>query len=118
MAEQRALNSRVAGSTPAGRAEGRHLVMAAFFVYDVYPKENVMWDDHKNDVWKMVLVVVGIMALIGTFTIVKASFKANAYRNVTGKHVSTWDAIWLDLRVQEPTEAAPVKSTSPATKKE
>lgn len=28
-----------------------------------------------------------------------SSMEANAYRNATGKNVSTWDAIWIQLRV-------------------
>ena len=31
-----------------------------------------------------------------------SSFQARAFERVTGKHVSTWDAMFLDLRVQEP----------------
>jgi hypothetical protein len=77
-----------------------------------------MWNDHENDSWWLALLIVGVLLFTGVFTVVKASFKANAYYNVTGKHVSTWDAIWLDLRVQEPTEAAPVKSAPPTTKKD
>lgn len=29
-------------------------------------------------------------------------FEAAAYRRVTGKQVTTWDAMFLDLRIQEP----------------
>lgn len=31
----------------------------------------------------------------------QASCEASAYRRLTGKHVTAWDALWLDLRVQE-----------------
>jgi len=30
-----------------------------------------------------------------------AGIEARAYERVTGKHVSQWDAYWLNLRVQE-----------------
>jgi len=35
------------------------------------------------------------------FNVCSAYFEASAYNRVTGANVSTWDAIWLDLRVQE-----------------
>lgn len=41
-----------------------------------------------------------ILALsFGAFA-VAAYFEARAYNNVTGSNVSTWDAMFIDLRVQ------------------
>lgn len=45
------------------------------------------------------LVFVFLFAV--AFRVMSARFEAAAYERVTGKHVTTWDAIWLDLRVQE-----------------
>ena len=44
---------------------------------------------------------LGILAIIGIIALAQASFEADAYRRLTGKNVTTWDAIWLDLRVNE-----------------
>lgn len=48
-----------------------------------------------------------IVILVFCFTIglawwvIGSKFEANAYNNITGKNVSTWDAMWIQLRVQE-----------------
>jgi len=36
-----------------------------------------------------------------------SALEANAYRRLTGKQVSTWDAMFIELRVQEPVAAEP-----------
>ena len=41
-----------------------------------------------------------------TLWIGASHLEANAYERVTGKHVSTWDAMFLELRVQEPSSPA------------
>ncbi len=46
-------------------------------------------------VFFMVLVIAGWVA--------GSHFEAKAFERVTGKHVSTWDAMFITLRVQEPT---------------
>jgi hypothetical protein len=38
---------------------------------------------------------------------VASYFEAQSYNRVTGANVSTWDAMWLDLRVQEQTKDTP-----------
>lgn len=45
--------------------------------------------------------IVILTVLVGVWAI-KASITANAYNAVTGKHVTTWQAMWVDLRIQEP----------------
>jgi hypothetical protein len=62
--------------------------------------------DEKNTDRKTILlftlIVIVILAVAVTVGVVlPAYFEAQAYERVTGKRVSTWDAIWLDLRVQE-----------------
>lgn len=39
-----------------------------------------------------------ILVLVGGW-VGKSYFEANSYNNVTGKHVSTWDAMFLELRI-------------------
>lgn len=50
----------------------------------------------------MLVMLLVFSAVVSTFL---AWQEAAAYNRATGKHVSTWDAIWLDLRVQS--EAKP-----------
>ncbi len=42
------------------------------------------------------ILIIFVLSLI----YLQAAFEANAYKNVTGKEVSVWDAMFLDLRVQ------------------
>jgi hypothetical protein len=58
--------------------------------------------------WFEVLTIIGIMLgillvpLIGW--VVPSYFEARAYRKLTGADVTTWDAMWVELRVQEGTK--------------
>lgn len=52
----------------------------------------------------MAVVLAGIIAFAFLAAYVGAHFEAAAYERVTGKKVSAWDAMFLDLRVQEPTK--------------
>jgi hypothetical protein len=47
--------------------------------------------------WLGVLVVVVLVS----GWVIQSHFEAAAFNRVTGKHVSTWDAMWIELRVQE-----------------
>ena len=49
------------------------------------------------------LVAAGLVLLVSLW-VLSSGAEARAFERVTGKHVSTWDAMWLDLRVQEQTE--------------
>lgn len=51
----------------------------------------------------LLILGVGIGLLLGVtgFWVVSSKFEADAYFRVTGKNVSTWDAMWIELRVQE-----------------
>ncbi len=44
----------------------------------------------------VVLVVIGCL-----WTVAAASFESSAYNRLTGAHTTWWDAVWLDLRVQD-----------------
>ena len=39
--------------------------------------------------------------LVTLIWIGKSYFEAQSYNHVTGSNLSTWDAMWIDLRVQE-----------------
>ena len=47
------------------------------------------------------LMACMLSVLLGGWVLL-SYFEAAAYRRVTGKHVTTWDAMFLDLRIQEP----------------
>lgn len=50
---------------------------------------------------RVAIVFSGAVAL-GVFVWVFGSMmEAEAFNRATGKHVSTWDAMWIELRVQE-----------------
>jgi flagellar basal body-associated protein FliL len=57
------------------------------------------------------LIYIAVMALLllviaGTSIavwVVSSHYEAESFQKLTGKQVSTWDAMWLELRVQEPT---------------
>ena len=46
------------------------------------------------------LIVVAVILILLLIWIVPSYFEARAYENVTGRKVSTWDAMWIELRVQ------------------
>lgn len=46
------------------------------------------------------LLVLGVFLLVLGAGVVDAFFEARAYNNATGSDVSTWDAMWIELRVQ------------------
>jgi len=58
---------------------------------------------------KITLIVYGIMGLLAIFGgisvwVTKSYFEAQSFNAVTGKDVSTWQAMWIQLRVQEQSE--------------
>ena len=65
-------------------------------------------------VWKMTkdmatlvfaLVILAILLFGSCFFWVGSSyFEARTYSRLTGKQVTTWDAMWIELRVIEPAE--------------
>lgn len=51
---------------------------------------------------KMAIMVIVILVFGGPACwIVKSYFEARAYNRLTGAHATTWDAMWVELRVQE-----------------
>ena len=47
------------------------------------------------------LCVLFALVLGTVIWVVSSSFEAKSYNNLTGNNVSTWDAMFLDLRVQD-----------------
>jgi hypothetical protein len=51
----------------------------------------------------MYAAIYGLLPLLFLVALViRARWEAEAYSRLTGKPVTTWDAMFLDLRVQEP----------------
>lgn len=46
-------------------------------------------------------LLILIILLLGGVAYTRAYFEAQAYNRITGKEVTTWDAMFLDLRIQE-----------------
>ena len=44
-----------------------------------------------------------VIAIIVLFLWLQASQEASTYNRLTGANVTTWDALWIDLRVQDNT---------------
>lgn len=42
------------------------------------------------------------VSLLAIFWIIPSSFEARTFTRLTGREVSTWDAMWVELRVIEP----------------
>ena len=66
-----------------------------------------LWKEELNDLDRFMAkfgasIIAGLLALVVVSAVVQASAKSAAWEHVTGKHVSIWDAYWLDLKVQEP----------------
>ena len=49
----------------------------------------------------MICSALAILALLIGAWILSAHYEAKAFYNATGKKVSTWDALFIELRVQE-----------------
>lgn len=59
-------------------------------------------DKESLDTIKVTAVITFVVVVLCMASWVFGSaMEARAYNNVTGKHVSTWDAMWIELRVQE-----------------
>jgi len=58
--------------------------------------------------WLTVAAIAAIAAIIfGTpgAWVVKSYFEAQSYNRLTGAHATTWDAMWVELRVQDSPKA-------------
>lgn len=59
------------------------------------------WNERDADSFGWMLVVALVLVLLAGW-VLASWIEARSFESVTGKHVSTWDAMFLDLRVQEP----------------
>lgn len=50
----------------------------------------------------VILFFVILFALITSIGVTHSYFEAKAFNEATGKNVTTWQAIFLDLRIMEP----------------
>jgi len=48
------------------------------------------------------IMLVGTLAVIVGLWVAESACEARAFTRMTGKPASTWDAMFLELRVQEP----------------
>ncbi len=51
--------------------------------------------------WKFGLLVLVAIAFLSVAWVVPSYLEARAYNSATGSHVSVWDAMFVDLRVQD-----------------
>jgi hypothetical protein len=47
------------------------------------------------------IITAGIIFAAVMVWVVKSRFEAQAFNTITGKNVTTWQAMWVELRVQE-----------------
>lgn len=52
-----------------------------------------------KEITLITMFIIGIFFIPIAGWVGKSYFEAKAYERVTGKEVSTWDAMWLELRV-------------------
>ena len=57
-----------------------------------------------DDAWFGIVSVIIILALVGGYSIWFAHMEAAAYNRITGKSVRWQDAVFVELRVQEPAQ--------------
>lgn len=55
-------------------------------------------DKALNIIWMAIVIILFIV--FPGICVFSAHMEAKAYNRITGQHVSTWDAMWVELRVQ------------------
>jgi hypothetical protein len=58
-------------------------------------------DANKIKAWCLIMAIAVTLGV--TIWSVTSSIEAAAFNRVTGSNVTTWDAMWLQLRVDRPT---------------
>lgn len=56
-----------------------------------------------------IIMVITVVALIAGFAVFAATQEAASYRRFCNTQVTWWDALWLDLRIDECKKCAPEK---------
>ena len=59
--------------------------------------------DEKNPIKAYVAIILLIFAISTGWWILKSRMEATAFNRITNSEVSTWDAMWVQLRVDRPT---------------
>ena len=62
-------------------------------------------EDHPN-LFAM-LVIVLLFGCIFLAWVAQSYFEAQSYNRITGENVSTWDALWVELRIQASPKGGP-----------
>lgn len=62
-----------------------------------------MKEETKSKLFLLLLVFMffGAIAIPTTGWVVSSHFEAKSYNRLTGAHATTWDAMWVELRVQD-----------------
>lgn len=47
------------------------------------------------------LIVLALIVVLAVAAFVQPKMEAATYRRLTGRQVSTWDALWVELRVMD-----------------
>ena len=55
--------------------------------------------------WLTIAAIAAIVLGAPASWVVKSYFEAQAYNRLTGAHATTWDAMWVELRVQDSPKA-------------
>lgn len=55
----------------------------------------------RRELLAYVAVLVAVLAFVVVPWVVSSFFEARAFNEITGKSVTTWQAMFVDLRVQE-----------------
>ena len=57
--------------------------------------------DSKHELLGVIGLIAAGLTLVFAIVVTMAYFEAHSYRRYCDKPVTTWDAIWLDLRIDE-----------------
>lgn len=64
------------------------------------PSFREMFGGLLGELWPLILFIVGGLVVAVGIWVGMSHMEAKSYNRVTGSSVSTWDAMWIDLRVQ------------------
>lgn len=56
------------------------------------------------ELWALIAVGAFVLGALGAGWVFQSSMEARAYNRITGSDVSTWEAMWVELRVQDSPE--------------
>lgn len=52
-----------------------------------------------------IAAIAAVLLAVPVSWVVKSYFEAKSYNRLTGAHATTWDAMWVELRVQDSPKA-------------